>query len=190
MPNIYSLNIKEKIKLFDCRNPLTNAREIWRLGTKNEWKLDASKCAFCSKICRESPWIFIPPRERNTGCTTCTWRSPWNEMGVAQPVFRLGLELKGHRQRGIYISLCIWKNTGWVRVLDSPFHLDYTCIFFPVWMRPSYWKFKLEISRQLFQYTNAYSLRKESISLKLHFDTHDKWKSCSCWFDPCFLWSI
>ena len=31
--------------------------------------------------------------------------------------------------------------------------------FFPVWMRPSYWKFKLEISRQLFQYTNAYSLR-------------------------------
>ena len=102
MPNIHSLNIKEKIKLFDCRNPLTNAREIWRLGTKNEWKLDASKCAFCSKICRESPWIFISPRERNTGCTTCTWRSPWNEMGVAQPVFRLGLELKGHRQRWIY----------------------------------------------------------------------------------------
>ena len=57
-------------------------------------------------------------------------------------------------------TIYIWKNTGWVRVLDSPlnFHLDFTCIFFPVWMRPSYWKFKLEISRQLFRYTNAYSL--------------------------------
>ena len=90
-----------------------------------------------------------------------------------------------HFQSGLYH---IWKNTGWVRVLDSLFHLDFTCIFFPVWMRPSYWKFKLEISRLLFQYTDAHSLT-APVNRRVHPDNWSE-KSLSSPIEKLVMFAI